>query len=1375
MADKIQQSYWSAVKDEIMETGYGQYMAYEEAMYRAGYGFFDEKPKPDFNYSWASNNEGYEDYADYMIEHNIQSKIEHDIAKQQIDLSRSRKQRILNHDFTISNGYVPPIFAAAVVDPITYSPMYVTKGMSVIKAIGFGGASAGAAVGISEAVRHAYDPTATSRETMGYIGGATVFGGLFSGIMPAARYVKYNKAEKKVQEKYVEDETLINNYLDANQIQDGGIPIDFDLQINNVGKTIKRDNTGPTNAYIDENNEVVILRAKDARRRNLEYSPVYYRVDKNGNELVDVDDTAIKILYKEFRNGVDIIGIGTKYKNVLDTEKKFADFMVRREVYRTIYPNKKKGRKFAQNEQAITDEVIADAIRYKDIDFTPDYGQDNKGIIDNIIYNTFGRMSKTLGSFNPLDKASAFSKKDKKLYIKINMGMHRLIGDYGMRNKFADRGIVIDRSVLMNRDLKWGHINIQLQDDLKSAYKMYIDGSESSKTLTTEGNRSIVGTIKNTLNAYLGDYGKGLIGVSGDDAARASFNVSLKNKYEKAKQKVSMGRYKSSKEKIKMTEDEFNEYVTHLRADPEHYARELNNAVSEEYKKAIEMAVNAQERFYKAFDEEIVATSMYANSKNAKAMRKKVDASIQRIENKIKNGGRKEDIEIYTFTLDEYKKFGKALDEILEDPTTATPKGEIEGSYFARMYNVDMIIDYRDDFFKIIRPGMLDKYQFDAVVPSKAFNKYKISIKNKIIKQKLTDEEVYELYINDITNETIDNIINKEASFADSNNIMDLPGDKKPRPLMKRSLEIPNKNFLGIPTKDGLRNFIYTDANELAKHYRQQTGTAIEITREFGDKNGNLFKLETMEEIADSGKYSITEANSFYNEFTEQINALYGLYSYMSPESFSKNTFEAIRNYTSLTTMGGVAVTSMTELARPIAIHGFKNILFDYPLSYNALSNEMRGAIMKDQSWLYTHMELLFEGGGAERMLGNDLGATTARSTRFMGVKLPGFLNPQTLRRGLRSLQKPFYYMNGLTPLTAQMKEFQKGISAHRFIEDMLKMADGSLDKADVDRLISYGISKKVARSVKKLYDDGIIQTVSKDGHAPLFLANTGEWANTKSGAEALRVFRQALKADVDRTIVTPNLADKNNMMYGKMIIDSENFRKFILSDNEIAKTMKGLFKVIGGEITSLKRGVAINMPHLILVSQFYAWGIAANRKILASALAKREKDYLSYSGSAVIMAMLANEIKYGLEGDNIIDKLNPVKYPENYLLGIENSGILGLFTDTNRIAENLSAGSLGIRPYFDMKPPYQDEYDEYDRYGQIGGAGVSKALDLYRAYADEDDMALKYAIRRNMPMQNLQLHKGIFSQISSGFGSNVNHPYDIILDGALGIENRYK
>ena len=203
-------------------------------------------------------------------------------------------------------------------------------------------------------------------------------------------------------------------------------------------------------------------------------------------------------------------------------------------------------------------------------------------------------------------------------------------------------------------------------------------------------------------------------------------------------------------------------------------------------------------------------------------MKVKIDSATSRLKKKIKQGGTKDQIELWTFTLDEYNKFGKALDDVIDDVSTATPKGEIEGSYFQRIYDVDNVIEYRDVFAEqIVKPAMRDKYTFDAVSGNKAFEKFKTSIKNKITKQKLTDEEVYELYLDELADETIDNIIKKEDTLMDSNNIMDLYGDKKPRPLMRRSLEVPNKSFLKVHTKDGHKNFIFTDANELAKHYRQ--------------------------------------------------------------------------------------------------------------------------------------------------------------------------------------------------------------------------------------------------------------------------------------------------------------------------------------------------------------------------------------------------------------------------------------------------------------------------------------------------------------------------------------------------------------------------
>ena len=65
----------------------------------------------------------------------------------------------------------------------------------------------------------------------------------------------------------------------------------------------------------------------------------------------------------------------------------------------------------------------------------------------------------------------------------------------------------------------------------------------------------------------------------------------------------------------------------------------------------------------------------------------------------------------------------------------------------------------------------------------------------------------------------------------------------------------------------------------------------------------------------------------------------------------------------------------------------------------------------------------------------------------------------------------------------------------------------------------------------------------------------------------------------------------------------------------------------------------------MVLITQFYAWGIAANRKILASSLAKRERNYAAYASTAVALSMAANGIKYGLEGKGF----DALTHPENY------------------------------------------------------------------------------------------------------------------------------
>lgn len=53
-----------------------------------------------------------------------------------------------------------------------------------------------------------------------------------------------------------------------------------------------------------------------------------------------------------------------------------------------------------------------------------------------------------------------------------------LVGDYGVKHRFAKRGIAINRSVLVNRDLKWGFAANVLRQEMDDAYSMYVTGSK---------------------------------------------------------------------------------------------------------------------------------------------------------------------------------------------------------------------------------------------------------------------------------------------------------------------------------------------------------------------------------------------------------------------------------------------------------------------------------------------------------------------------------------------------------------------------------------------------------------------------------------------------------------------------------------------------------------------------------------------------------------------------------------------------------------------------------------------------------------------------------------------------------------------------------
>ena len=1341
---KNKTTYWEDVVDNFYEYEVGPML--QDIEIRKGLGqkgiltnigpipfYIKQEFEPDPNYIWYDEENmigfdgknGTKDYRDYFADQNITNAKEHEVLKQHILRNEARAARMANSD-----RWTPAI-VSAILQPSTYTPLALTKGIAYIPNVLRGSAIASGIVGAGEVSRHYYNPLATSEQTVAYISGGALFGGIFGGVGTGFKRAMLNKQKNAIIYNKKSDKAEIEEYLKKAKEEDGGIPVDFDLNIDGITRTITRGTTGNSKNFTDSFGnriEVDTGRSKTDRRTlsmmDTIYNPIRY-YNKGGKEFVDIDEAHIHIMFERFMQGLETFGIPDNLAPILRNKKQFTDFLIRREVVRDINRTPATGKTLRQSEEELSNEIAAEAIRKGDMDYTPDFGDMADGIIARVLGKTIGKVAKTLDKLSPLGKQAALKSLHGSAYNKVNMFMHKLVGDYGTRNKFADRGITIDSSVMIKRDMHWGRVMEELRNEIDDAYILYETGMEKSANLLKETPKGFGDIIEK--NISFTNIKSQATFREPSDAAEKSLQNKTSNLFNKVKNFV--GRNKA--EEIFMTRRMFNDYIGKLHVDEDFFTLEIKKAKTTEHKEALTKARNALTKFYKTFDEDMIELGMKPTKESVKTLIEKIQKYNNAIENQLKKENLSPNqISMLNSAKDLLNQIKIRTDDIFGESWTFTPPNEKPHTYMHRIWNIETIEKNTELFKKTLVAG---------------FKKDK-----DIIKAHNPSVESLDEYLNKIADEKIDHILGVEAPYLDPDNILAFTGSKRVAPLIHRTIIAPNKDFINVQGID----FINTNSTDVATYYRDYMGTAIELTREFGDRNGTFAKLDMMLEIAKKKSFKLNQANAAINNFESNIANLYGITNFLSPTSWSKQFVEGWKNYNTLTSMGSVTITSLPEIARPIAVHGFRKFFGKdsdrYTTALNDLTEPIRKQILEEQSWLYTYMELQSINGGFAR-------TTTSADAR---LRYTGPL--KDVGNALRDIQRPFYFANGLTQYTGILKNWQAGISSHRFIEDAILYASGKLNKADEKRFTAYGLDKKFAKTIKNLVDDGVIQQVSEKNRSPLYLAIINEWSTNKGGSDALRRFRQAIRADVERTIVTPSLADKYNMMHGKIVLNSEAFRKILGSNDQYSKILRGLIKGVTlgtTEITPITRGVIVSNAFMVLPLQFMAWTIAANRKITASGLAERDRSYFSYVAGSFIFSHLANTIKYS--------NFNNKPGEEQILFDFENSGSLIPLTETNRIIENLTRGEQGIRPYFNMNQMFGPK-DEFDMYGQLGGVGVSKGLTAYDAI-DGSSRDQSFATRQLMFFQNLYWLKGTLNFIDDvGL-----HP--LTLDDIYGVKDMNK
>ena len=695
---------------------------------------------------------------------------------------------------------------------------------------------------------------------------------------------------------------------------------------------------------------------------------------------------------------------------------------------------------------------------------------------------------------------------------------------------------------------------------------------------------------------------------------------------------------------------------------------------------SIKKSVDAVRRFFKEYADEAEEVGLFANKENINA---KVSANtdlLKAIKQEIKGKNayqKKRLLAIQKRIEQRIKQLKKQAEEItdkIQQPFS------MNKNYITRYFDRDKILADPGRFKKILE----DWYT------SHPLPKAKGTIKDRV-------EETYEKILDQTAHYDHDELLamgkNIKGQFVAGT-----------RPLMQRDLNIPT---------DLLEDFVIKDLTNIMRMYKSRMSTAIEITRRFGDRHMedfiNRLDLDITLKTVKSSKDN-TKANMILRHFEDAKDKMYGTFNTQDPTSLNKRIASFIKNWTSLTSMGRVVYTAQADIGRPFMTHGLSR-MWNHLLEPMITNKEVYLKMQKELQFLSPFAEITQQAGAMERFSGTGLG--TNPST--------GSFIDKWLFSPIQKAQGPWYWMNGLTQWTMMMKRFTGYVSQSRFIEDSIKFVDGDLSEEAIKRLGSYGIDKNIATIIKRM---------PWERQGDVYLPNARAWSRTANGRQALQIYRQAIKADIERTIITPSPNDKTNMMYGVIRVDDADRAKIF--DNAVGRWL--------GFQQTRYGGAKFQNAFMSLPFQFYSWMIAANRKLLMSGSSGRD-FHLVQGATAMVM--------FAIWGDFLKDPAFWYRKStsEKWLAGVEKSGVLAIYGDMNHIIETISQGDLGIRPAFDMKDPYGDP-DSLDILRPFMGAAPFNIINAISAYDSGSPKEQKDAIRRMIPLNNWLVWDRAFKKV---------------------------
>lgn len=453
-------------------------------------------------------------------------------------------------------------------------------------------------------------------------------------------------------------------------------------------------------------------------------------------------------------------------------------------------------------------------------------------------------------------------------------------------------------------------------------------------------------------------------------------------------------------------------------------------------------------------------------------------------------------------------------------------------SYFTRVYNRPML-EAREAEFK----GIVRRY-IDREVRNTESRAAMARLDPKVEppKQDVPDflsEADRDAYVADV----VDSIYN---TITGRNVDGDIPRDivaATRGPLKERTFHIPDAE---------IEDFLESNVEAVARRYARTMASDIEMTDAFGKADlkeqisqirADYLKLREAVEKGDGTSAQkaaqIKQLHGAEKADIRDIEALRDMIrgAYLGKEN-ATNYARVARvagtvNY--LRTMGGVTLSSLTDVARHVMVHGFSGVMKDglVPLMRN-----LKGFKMSVE-------EAKIAGAVTDRILNTRM-ATWADITDPYSVSSP-------FERFMDNTANGFSRLNGLVYWNDFQKSFASVITQNRVLRGAGDYA--RLNKREKAYLAYLGIDESMAERIAKQFD---AHGTLEDGG--IRVANTDDWDDEI----ARRTYRAAVNKDVDSTIVTKGVGDVPlfmNTPTGRLFMQ---FKSFAIASHQRA-LMRGL------------------------------------------------------------------------------------------------------------------------------------------------------------------------------------------------------------------------